>query len=308
MRIMAWAAAVFFFLIFKSAFSPSRPPPDPLERRPSPLPISELSTGRDGSQVPKTAALMVLSIIAASVLLVSCGGTPVPTAEPTPTPWVPRTVVSVLRAEATARVEATQAADKVAQAAVESAQTAVAMAPPEPDPRPVPDHVSAGLKRHHQTLLGLIGLMQDLLLKGRRYKPLEVPHLAREMNFCSKAEKEIRERGAYSDGCVLREDYTEKVRAHAAAKDAYIADNKYLVAEWVRHVNLLCKWTMEHRNIRFLEEAEQIKQGDLLNACVEPSPWFDYYRHPSPSQATTFTPHYGRIVEFFRLQEIARSW
>ena len=53
----------------------SRPPPEPLERRPSPLPAFELSTVQDRSQFQRVAALIALTVlsgITASALL-SCG-------------------------------------------------------------------------------------------------------------------------------------------------------------------------------------------------------------------------------------------
>ena len=50
----------------------SSEPPEPLERRPSPLPAFELSTGQGRSQVPRVAALMVVSAVTALALL-SCG-------------------------------------------------------------------------------------------------------------------------------------------------------------------------------------------------------------------------------------------
>ena len=71
---MDWAA--FISLIFKSAFfstrPSSRPPPEPLRRRPSLLPAFELSTGQGRLQFLRAAALMVVSGIVASSLLASC--------------------------------------------------------------------------------------------------------------------------------------------------------------------------------------------------------------------------------------------
>lgn len=55
------SAAVFFTPIFRSAFSPSRPPPEPLER-PSPPHAFELSTEQGEWQDPRTALLVVPAI------------------------------------------------------------------------------------------------------------------------------------------------------------------------------------------------------------------------------------------------------
>ena len=73
MRIMVRAAAAIISPIFKSAFFPSRPPPEPLERRPSPLIAFGSITSLGEKQVTRVAALTVVSGVAASALLVSCG-------------------------------------------------------------------------------------------------------------------------------------------------------------------------------------------------------------------------------------------
>ncbi len=74
MRTMVRAAvAAIISPIYRSAFLSSRPPPEPLERRPSPLIARVLSTGLGEKQVPRVAALMVVSGMATSALFLSCG-------------------------------------------------------------------------------------------------------------------------------------------------------------------------------------------------------------------------------------------
>ena len=69
MRIVA-RAAVITSSIF-SARSPSRPPPEPLERRPSPLIALELVRALGEKQVPRVAALMSVSFVAVLFLQAS---------------------------------------------------------------------------------------------------------------------------------------------------------------------------------------------------------------------------------------------
>ena len=73
MLIVAWAAEALIFLFFKSAFFSSRPPPEPLERRPSPLIALVLSTGLGEKQVTRVAALTVVTGMTAVALVLSCG-------------------------------------------------------------------------------------------------------------------------------------------------------------------------------------------------------------------------------------------
>ncbi len=74
---------------FHSSNTVSRPPPDePLERQPSLLNALELLTGLGEKQMPRVAALMVVTIFAVS-MQVACGSAPVSTpydVSPTPVP------------------------------------------------------------------------------------------------------------------------------------------------------------------------------------------------------------------------------
>ncbi len=65
--------------IFHSSNASSRPPPDPLERRPSLLHAFELSREQGRSQFLRAAALIALTVVSASVvsaLLSACGSAP----------------------------------------------------------------------------------------------------------------------------------------------------------------------------------------------------------------------------------------
>ncbi len=172
MRIFDWAA-VSIVPIFKSVFfytrSGFKPPPEPLERRPSLLPAFELSTGQGRSQYQRAAALMVVSGITALTLLFGCNAE-----EPSPTPDVKAATArsgTVTAKAATATATREWAAQNRATAEAEDAARMVAITPtPTPYAKPVDADTLRGMAAHaSERGSSRAGVASELKAEGARY-------------------------------------------------------------------------------------------------------------------------------------------
>lgn len=127
MRIMARAAAATFSRPSNAALFLgrllSRPPPEPLEQRPSPLIAFVRARSLGEKQVPRVAALMVVSILAPA-MQISCGQQP--DIRATQTAFMAERSARDARADATSTVMRTATvqanADRAAEATAETAR------------------------------------------------------------------------------------------------------------------------------------------------------------------------------------------
>ena len=176
------------------------------------------------------------------------------------------------------------------------APTSTPVPTPTPEPTPVPEHLTSTLERHEQMVPQLLLEMRQLLYgltiaEKRSIAPVWVD----DYRVCD--EETLKKLAGEANRCISAEEYEEVKSQRGKSKKNYVAETKVLAADWIRHVNILCKWTTDNASVA--------SEG-LQDVCNTQSP--RYIDGKNLGDATTFNPHYRRIVQFFSLQEVARVW
>lgn len=251
-------------------------------------------------KILKITSLTLASIIATSTLLVSCGQS---SEVREPNQVATSTAVALSRfAEAAALAQVRpRVYQGLPRPSPSAERTPRPTRTPSPTRTPTPVPSKRSLEKHSEELqpllIGGASFVRDIdRLEAAWWNAGSDVMQYADRVICNEEEKEIyvwchaHEIAAY-----------ERNKAKQKLED-YRAKYSERAKNWVRSVNILCKWTLE--NDRWVAKRGEDREAidALWDACRN-------RRYKARTDETqNFRPLVPRIVQFFELQKIAREW